>query len=298
MQQASENLDTDRRNLDMANKDLERGKVLHAAGAISDLEYEKYEKAYQDAESRMKITSTNCELAKSNLENARNSDGIDMSSQEKQLKLKNIAVVDMEKTISQITENNIAPMDGVVTAMSVNEGEIVKPAESVFTISGNDKFQIKANVKEYDIRKVKIGQKVDISGDGIDESANLKGIVTDIAAAAQKVENTSGEETVIGITVGIDGDHPDLKPGLTVACKVITDSRYNVPVAKFSMLLDDSGDSKTVFVCSKDGIARKVKVQTGITSDLNVEITDGLKGGENVILNPPNTLQDGMRVYQ
>lgn len=139
---------------------------------------------------------------------------------------------------------------------------------------------------------------MNITGDGIDESVEVKGTVTGISSIAQKVTTTSGEETVVGITVAIDKAYPGLKPGLTVTCKVVTDSRKGVVVARYSMLKDGSDGQKSVFLYTKDSTVREVEVKTGIASDLNVEIIEGLNGGEEVILNPPKTLQDGMKVQK
>ena len=46
----------------------------------------------------------------------------------------------------------------------------------------------------------------------------------------------------------------------------------------------------------KDGQARLTPVKTGIQGDLVMEILEGVKKGQQVILNPPEKLKDGQLV--
>lgn len=110
VQQAEESLKTDKRNLEQAAKDYEKNKLLYENGVITKSEYEKYENAHKDALDKMQISSINYESAKNNLENAQKNNTIDVSSQEAQLKLKDIAIADMEKKMAQVAENSISPM--------------------------------------------------------------------------------------------------------------------------------------------------------------------------------------------
>jgi HlyD family secretion protein len=55
-----------------------------------------------------------------------------------------------------------------------------------------------------------------------------------------------------------------------------------------------------VFVLQPDGTVKRVKVKTGVQDINYIEITSGLKGGEEIIIAPYNvvskTLKDGMKV--
>jgi HlyD family secretion protein len=296
LQQADANLKIDQRNLEKTKKDYESGKLLYESGAIAKNDYDTYLKVYNDATNRLQMTNISYESAKNNLQNAQKGNTIDLSSQEIQLRLKDIAISDMEQKIAQITACSISPMDGVVTVLNAVEGEFVNTMSPVYTISDNNNLQISADVKELDSKNIRTGQKVNVTGDGIDDGLNVTGTVTNVSSVAEVVNSLSGQETIVGITVTIDKAYPGLKPGLTVTCKVITDSRKNAVVAKYSMINNKDDGSNTVFLFTKDGTAKEVKVKTGITSDLSIEIAEGMNGGEEVIVNPPKTLKDGMKV--
>ena len=62
-----------------------------------------------------------------------------------------------------------------------------------------------------------------------------------------------------------------------------------------------AGDlDEVVFVLQPDGTVKRVKVKTGVQDINYIEITSGLKGGEEIIIAPYNvvskTLKDGMKV--
>ena len=266
---------TNKRRLEQAKNEYESNKVLYDDGAVSKSVLDNSEKAYKDAQIDMSV---------------------DLSTQQIQLKLKNLAISDMEKKIAQIEKSSTSPMNGVVKALNISEGVYVSTVSPAFTISDISNLQITADVKELDSKNIRTGQKVNITGDGIAENLNITGTVSAISTAAEKMNSSSGQETVVGITVTIDKTDAGLKPGLTVTCKVITDSSKNAVVAKYSMINNKSDNSNTVFLFSKDGTAKEVAVKTGITSDLSIEVVEGLTGGEEVIVNAPKTLKNGMKI--
>lgn len=86
--------------------------------------------------------------------------------------------------------------------------------------------------------------------------------------------------------------------------KVVTDKKDDKPAESGMQENEKSTVSadldEVVFVLQPDGTVKKLKVKTGIQDINSIEILEGLKGGEEIIVAPYNivskTLKDGMKV--
>lgn len=302
VRQAEAVLANDRAALARAQADLAKNQPLHAAGALSDSEFQRYERAVQDAQARVGLSEIGVSSAKANL--ASNQTGnrktddqraLDIASQENLLKLQALNVRTLTDRIARIRSAIASPIDGVVTVMNAVEGGMLSAAQPAYQVSDLGTLEVEAQVKEVEIRHIRVGQTVEITGDGIDEALKVSGVVSEIASTAQIQRNSTGEETVVPVTVTI-GDPPEgLRPGLTVTARIITDTRTDVPVIRYAMLTETEDGKPAVFVDS-GGTAVLTPIETGITSDLDIEVVRGLSGGETVILNPPQDLADGARI--
>jgi multidrug resistance efflux pump len=58
----------------------------------------------------------------------------------------------MEKKIKTLSESTNSPIDGIVSAISVKEGEYVGITVPAFSILNPGKLQVRAGIKEYDIK--------------------------------------------------------------------------------------------------------------------------------------------------
>jgi multidrug efflux pump subunit AcrA (membrane-fusion protein) len=73
------------------------------------------------------------------------------------------------------------------------------------------------------------------------------------------------------------------------------DDAIVVPSSAVTLETPD-GEEGTVMVVGVDGLAHETKVKVGIHQGDNVEITDGLNGGESVIVEGNYALPDGSKV--
>lgn len=284
-----------------SKKKYDDNKKLYEASAISKNELDSSEKALKDSDVALKNAKLSYKTSVANLDeanknNSQDSSGkdIDIKTQEENLKATILKIASLESKIEKINDSCISPIDGTLTEVNIVEGSYTSSTGSSFTIVDMDKLQVKANVKETDIKNISIGNDVKITGDAIDKGIEVSGKVTEIAPVAVKNKTTSDDETLVEVTISIDKSIPVLKPGLTVTCNIITQIKNNVPLASFEMLTEDKDGSKTVFVVGeKDNIIHKKNVKLGITSDLDAEVLEGLKAGDTVVLNPQPNLKDG-----
>lgn len=302
IKQAEAVLASDRVLLARAQADYDTNKKLHDGGAISDSDFQRVERTLQDAQNRVALSVISVSSAKANLSSSQSTNNktneqqkLDIATQENMLKQQELTVKNLEDGIARVEASVKSPMDGIVTVMNAVKGVALNATQPAYRVSDLGTLEVDAEVKEVEARRIKVGQKVEITGDGIDPAVKVEGLVTAISSTAYIVSNTTGDETVVGITVTIENPPEGLKPGLTVTNRIITDTRADVPVIRYAMLAE-TPDGKTAVFLVKNGYAVLVPVELGITSDLDIEVTKGLSGGETAVLNPPQTLKDGMKV--
>ena len=302
VQQAGTVLAADQAALARATADLEAAKPLYAAGALSDTEYQRYQRTVEDAGRRVSLSEISLSQARANLDNTQSNTrktdeqrALDIETQENMLRLQELNVSTLANRLARTREAMVSPIDGVVTDMQAQVGSMLGVALPAYEVSDLGMLEVKAQVKEVESRRVRVGQRVRVTGDGIDEALRVEGEITRIASKATVVRTASGEETVLEIGIVIPEPVASLRPGLTVTAGIITDTRENVPVIRYAMLSETPEGEPAVFLY-RDGRAVLTPIETGITADLDIEVLSGLSGGETVILNPPQELQDGARV--
>lgn len=217
-----------------------------------------------------------------------------------------------------------APMDGVVSLLSVKKGEKVagnsfNVGTEILRIADMDKIEIRVDVGENDVPKVKLGDSALISIDAYNER-KFKGIVTQIAssnngASAQNaLATTSTDVTQYKVYIRLlpesykdllgKGSFP-FRPGMSANADIQTRTQLNVlsvPInavttrekpdsLKATVPANNTGGSNDdldviVFVKNAENKVKKVKVKTGIQDINYIEITSGLKAGDEVITGP------------
>jgi HlyD family secretion protein len=235
----------------------------------------------------------------------------------------------------------VAPMDGVVSLLSVKKGERVVGSNmmagtEMLRIADMAKIEVRVDVGENDVPKVKLGDNAIITIDAYSDK-KFKGIVTQIAssntgaASASALSGTGNDVTQYKVYIRLlpesymdligKGSFP-FRPGMNASADIQTKTHTNilsVPInAVTTREKSDSTGTKTgkakdentertdtemdeldvvVFVVDKDKKVKKVKVKTDIQDINYIEITGGLKEGDEVVTGPydvvSKTLKEG-----
>ncbi len=225
-----------------------------------------------------------------------------------------------------------APTDGVVSLLNVKKGESVSGnsfnvGTEILRIADMQKIEVRVDVGENDIPKVKLGDSALIEVDAY-TGRKFKGLVTQIAssnngAAAQNaLSNVSSDVTQYKVYIRILAEsYMDLlgkgtfpfRPGMSASADIQTKTHTNVLSVPINAITTrekgdtlnadvvkkkkDESDIKeetinaddldvVAFILQKDGTVKKVKVKTDIQDINNIEVTEGLKEGDEVITGP------------
>ena len=201
-----------------------------------------------------------------------------------------------------------SPINGIITSIKAKKGEFVvvgtmnNPGTVLLTIADLSQMEAELGVDETEIVKVKEGQKAIVKVDALPEE-EFEGVVTEVGnSIIQSLQASSQEAKEFKVVVLLKKTDPRLKPGLTATADIIVAKKKNViavPIA--ALVVRKVGEGKKpkevegVFVY-KDGKAEFRPVKKGIMGEMEIEIVEGLKEGEEVIVGPfkvLRNLQDG-----
>lgn len=255
------------------------------ANAQSELDYEKANfDRYAALFDKGLVSVNDYETARLSFEKAR---------QQIVVQQQNVAKAQTNLGYATIT----SPIDGIVLSREVEEGQTVASAmttPTLFYIAQDlTDMRVIADVDEADIGGVKQGQRVTFTVDAFPDDV-FAGQVTQVRQEA------TTESNVVTYEVVISAPNKDLKllPGLTANVTIYTAERIGVlavpsKALRFSpnaallapgQTVEDS-DAKTK-VWQFDGNAFKaLPISTGLNGGLMVEVTDGLKEGDKVVVN-------------
>lgn len=210
-----------------------------------------------------------------------------------------------------------SPLDGNVIEVTRQVGERVRGSDFnedvVMTLAALHSMEVKIEVGEHEVVHLKNQQKADIKIDAF-EGQTFEGLVVEIAQKALiRNPGTEQETTSFPVTVALVAKPDGVLPGMSAEVKIIAEERQAavvVPVQAVTVrpekgLPDTAANvegnklvapkkgetfAKVVFVVDQEKKVHPRRVKTGIASDTDIEIVDGLKDGEQLVEGPYRTL--------
>lgn len=325
VQNAIDQLSGLKASLNQTKEAYNRQKILLDQKVISQSEFEQAEQAYLSAESNFKAAQATINANKFNVE----------SSQASLLR----AQTDVERATI------VSPMDGIISLMDVKKGErVVGTAQMTGTemmrIADLGQIEVRVDVGENDIHKVRIGDKANIQVDAYNQR-KFRGTVTQIAnpqpndaTTATSATSTTATNYLVHILLDPDsyrdligkGKPFPFRPSMSASADIETNTKEGVlavPInavttrdAKELQKADttaktaktdtvattankdttngnndgNDGTTEVVFVIGTDGKVKPVVVQTGIQDINYIEITSGLKAGDQIVTGSYDTV--------
>ena len=195
--------------------------------------------------------------------------------------------------INNFDEEVSSPINGVVTKLNVYEGSQINVSTPVMVISDLDNLIIKASVPENIISDIYVGQNAFISGESF--SGKIKGEVVKIHPIGEKKDIYSSQSF---ITVDVIAqDYTNIRPETTLAVEFLKNEKKNNIIIPFDAIMFDE-DNPYVFIDNL-GYAVKRYVNLGEEYDIEVEVINGIKEGDKLVLNPKiNKIKEGDKILK
>lgn len=196
-----------------------------------------------------------------------------------------------------------APFDGVVTNVAAKQGSAANGA--LMTIADDARMIVHANVKEIDVAKIAVGQRVEFTTPGTgDKKFQGKVSFVSTVAASQETPATpasggsaggspsggssgaSGSNNKVNFPIEIEvlGNKGTLRLGSTAKARIITREASDKMVIPQSAVYEDQGKKKVLAIAADDTIVERT-VKLGSKTDFDVEILSGeAKKGDKILV--------------
>ncbi|MFA4998807.1 MAG: efflux RND transporter periplasmic adaptor subunit [Candidatus Paceibacterota bacterium] len=178
---------------------------------------------------------------------------------------------------SQIGDTTLrSPTSGQIASIEKREGEIVQGV--MITLLPASPFEVRADIYEEDVVKMKVGNPVEISLVAFPDQI-FTGKVVEIDPAGQLIDGVVYYET----TIDFDNVPDGVKPEMTADINVRTAIKENVLFVSRSALQTKNG--KDIVQVLKDEKTEDREVVIGLEGkDNTVEIVSGLQEGEKIVI--------------
>ena len=241
-------------SLTLTTRVLERAKQLFAVQGIAQKDYEQAMSDQQAAEGAHKA--------------ARNA-----------LRLFGKTEAEMNRMVAERKVDSVltvrSPISGRVTARNAAPGLLVQPgtAPAPYTISDVSRVWLIANVAEFDIPKLRMGQEVQVAVQAY-PGRRFGARITNIAAALDP--NTRR----VAVRSEISDAKNELRPGMFATFMIRTGAGTRSPAVPIAGVVREGDGSRSAWVTMDNKRMTKRTVQTGMQQEGYWQILDGLKPGE------------------
>ena len=254
----------DKRLIDISTKELQlKLKIAIADSDLADINIKRDEK-----------------LASSNLISSAQLDHTRTRAESARLN-KELARISLKKSLIS------SPLDGTVKTRLVKVGEFVRKGDKLVEILDLSQVIVKVNIPEMEILEIKIGQKVEVAL-YIMEEIIFSGKVKNIGLEADSNNRT------FPVEIYVENSERKLRPGMLARAtftKSIDGAQIVIP--RHTILEKERG--RIVYVFDNGKVFQR-DIKAGLSQHDQVQVLQGLKKGELIVVEGQNKLSDGEEV--
>ena len=290
-----------------ATLDYNRNEALYQAQLIAKADYDTKKAAYDTAVAQLNQAKAKLAQARASYDSAQGHIG------------QTAATLRQVSDVLSKTEYR-APFDGVVTNLPVREGETVvpgiqnAPGSTLMTVADTSVITTEVKVDESDIVNIQVGQPAEVTIDAMPQK-KFHGVVSEIGGNAllrstgvsTSQTTSSGQEAKdFKVVISLTEPPPELHPGLSATARITTAKRQGVlaiPIQALTIrqrgeLSPAKGKAGAVQAAAPAANAKEelqgvfvirnrdavfVPVTTGISGTTDIEVTGGLKQGDEIV---------------
>ncbi|WP_019037428.1 efflux RND transporter periplasmic adaptor subunit [Psychroflexus tropicus] len=173
-----------------------------------------------------------------------------------------------------------SPVSGYVTALKVKQGDNVSADQNLMTIADLSSLWAVLDVYESSLKSIKVGDQLNIT---IPNEENVTGKVTFFSPVLDENSRSAKARVVI------QNPNRTLKPGVFITADLYnstskTATEESLMIPKSALLWTGKRSVVYLQLDNKSGVYFKmIEVETGKTSSDYIEITSGLKSGDEIV---------------
>jgi RND family efflux transporter MFP subunit len=186
-----------------------------------------------------------------------------------------------------------APFTGTIDEVFAEKGQVVAPSpQGLMRIVNLGNMYVSTSIPETYIGKLKLGDQVDVYLSSLGKT--YKGKVRQVGSFINPNNRT------FGIEVSVPNPDNLLRPNQVAKLKIIDYVNKDAIVVPTNVIQEDGKGDQYVYVVEesngKTGIAKKVIVSVGKSSDNVTEILSGLSANDIIVTEGVNTISEGMKL--
>jgi HlyD family secretion protein len=272
-----------RAKVNNARATYERRRALYDKGGISKKDLEASQLDLTTAENELRLEEQTVALRAQSLNPNDRALAAARTAQAQQ----HLATLDAQLSYATIR----SPITGIVTDQFQYEGEFASAGGKLVTIADTSTVIVKAPFSDTAVAQVKTGDTATVVP--TDTSAEeMHGQVTLLSRSSDPASRT----VEVWVTLG-NGDGKLRANGAAQVTIAANSKNDAVVVPASAVTLETSNaDEGTVMVVDDQSVAHETKVTIGIRTPDKIEIVEGLKGGETVVIEGNYALPDGTKV--
>jgi HlyD family secretion protein len=256
--------------------DLARDKILLDGNAIAPALYKQEEEEYS-YELKLRAATTASRDAEQKVRASQ------LTQLQETLARLNDSIATAKASLDALTVR--APTDGHLTALNAEVGQSKAPGTVLGQVDSLDRFKLTAQVDEFYLGRIVLGQVALFTSDGRDYKASIAKIYPQVANGTFRIDLNFDNPSPQGIHTGQAFDIR-VELGRAATAKMLPNGPF----------YQETGGN-WVFVVAPDGrYATRRNVRLGRRNPEHVEVLDGLQTGEKVIVSGYEAFQKIERV--
>lgn len=181
------------------------------------------------------------------------------------------------------------PGGGGSQPSAIEEGATVRERQTILRLPDLSQMQVKVNVHETKVESLGRGMRARIRI----QDRELQGTVTSIANQPEPTSFMSANVKEYATIVRIDGQPEGLKPGMTAEVEILIAHLKDVLSLPMAAIVEHRGN---YFCWVRNGDRNEERpLVLGLSNDQFIEVKDGIKIGDEVLLNPRAIIPEARR---
>jgi HlyD family secretion protein len=262
---------------------FERRRVLYDKGGISKKDLEAAQMELTTAENELRLAEETVTLRIKSI----NPNDRALAAARVQAAQQRLATLDAQLSYATVR----APITGIVTDQFQYQGEFAAAGGKLFNIADVSQVIVKAPFADTVAGQLKLGDTANVLPTDT-TGEEMTGQVTLISRSSDPLNRT----VEVWVTLGNGAGRLRANGAAQVTAATLTRKDAIVLPASAVSLKASNGNEGTVMVVDAANVAHETKVVIGIRTPDKVEITEGLQGGETVVIEGNYALADGTKV--
>ncbi|MDR0563584.1 MAG: efflux RND transporter periplasmic adaptor subunit [Azoarcus sp.] len=214
---------------------------------------------------------------------------VSSSARDEAISKREVARANTALALARLARTRIrAPFDGIVGIRKVNIGDYVRDGDALINIEDIATLKLDFRLPETYLSRLKPGQKLDVTSDVMPGR-----VFPAEVEAIDPLVDADGRAVLLRARLSNEEGH--LRPGVFARVRLIVGQRNEVMLMPESALIPAPGQTQYVYRID-GGVARRVEIKTGMRRATEVEVTQGLRPGDVVVVAGQFKLREGMSV--